>query len=219
MSLFEEIIESTIAGDADQCASLAKQVVEKGLDPFDAIQDGFSKGMEIVGEKFAKMEIYLPELMQCADAMKAAMNILTPEMKKNAGAKKRGTIVLGTIQGDLHDLGKNIVRTMMEASGFIVHDLGCDVSVRTYIEKAGEVDADIIAASAILTTTMAYMPDLSRVLGETGEREKYKILLGGGPVTREYAKEADADGYAENAAEGVKVAHTLFEETAKGGSR
>jgi corrinoid protein of di/trimethylamine methyltransferase len=167
--------------------------------------------MLIVGEKFAKMEYYLPELMRCADAMKAALEVLKPHLGKGQESGAQGIVVLGTIQGDLHDLGKNIVKTMLLAAGFTVHDLGCDVSIRRFVEKAEEVNADIIAASAILTTTMAYMPDLVDLLSEMGIREKFKVMLGGAPVTPDFATKAGADGYGENAGEAVRVAKGLMQ--------
>ena len=218
MSIIKQIVEATIAGDTEKSATLAQKVLDEGLDPMEAIEQGYAEAMTVVGEKFGKMEIFLPELMMSADAMKAGFEILKPHLSKESEGANRGTVVLATIQGDLHDLGKNIVRTMLESAGFEVHDLGCDVPVRSYVEKAEEVGADIIAASAILTTTMVYMPDISRVLNELGQRNQYKILLGGGPVTTEFAKEADADGYAENAAEGVDIAKNLIEQSGKGGS-
>jgi corrinoid protein of di/trimethylamine methyltransferase len=211
MNLLEQIVEATVEGDQERCVALAQQVLDQGLEPFEAIQGGFTKGMLIVGEKFARMEYYLPELMRCADAMKAALNVLEPHLGKGQEGGTQGTIVLGTIQGDLHDLGKNIVKTMLQAAGFTVHDLGCDVSVRQFIEKAEEVNADIIAASAILTTTMAYMPDLIAFLKELGIREKFKVMVGGAPVTPEFAREAGADGYGENAAEAISVAKRLIQ--------
>jgi methanogenic corrinoid protein MtbC1 len=167
--------------------------------------------MSIVGEKFARLEYYLPELMRCADATKAAMEVLRPHLGKGQAAGGRGSIVLGTIQGDLHDLGKNIVRTMLEAAGFTVHDLGCNVPVRQFVDQAEQQRADIIAASAILTTTMAYMPDLVGLVGETGARGRFKIMLGGAPVTPEFAAKAGADGYGENAAQAVDVAKNLLQ--------
>jgi corrinoid protein of di/trimethylamine methyltransferase len=205
-------VEATIEGDEEQCVALAQQVLDQGLDPFEAIQEGFTKGMLIVGEKFARMEYYLPELMGCADAMEAALKVLEPHLGQNQERGIQGTIVLGTIQGDLHDLGKNIVKTMLQATGFTVYDLGCDVAVRQFVEKAEEVNADIIAASAILTTTMAYMPDLVDLLSEMGIRDKFKIMVGGAPVTPEFAEEAGVDGYGENAAEAVNVAKRLMQE-------
>jgi corrinoid protein of di/trimethylamine methyltransferase len=212
MNPFEQIVEATVAGDQERCVALARQALEQGVDPLQAIEQGYSKGMTIVGEKFARMEYYLPELMRCADAMKAAMDVLRPHLVNKADGDTgaaRGTVVLGTIQGDLHDLGKNIVRTMLQAGGFTVHDLGCDVPVRSFIDKAEETGADLIAASAILTTTMAYMPDLVAILSEMGLRDRFRVMLGGAPVTPEYAKEAGADGYGENAAQAVDVARQL----------
>ena len=217
MKLFEQIIEATIAGDLDQCSSLARQVIDQGINPLEAIEKGYNRGMEIVGDKFARMEYYLPELMVCADAMKAALDVLKPHLGKDQEGGVQGTVVLGTIQGDLHDLGKNIVKTMLLASGFTVLDLGNDVHVRQFIDKAIDGNADIIAASAILTTTMAYMPDLSSLLNEVGKRERFRIMVGGAPVTPDYAVEAGADGYGENAAEAVKTAKRLMREKSKGG--
>lgn len=219
MSTLDDIIEATVAGDTEKSGKLAQKALDDGMNPMDALEKGYAKAMQIVGDKFGKMEIYLPELMMSADAMKAGFDVIKPHLTKEQQGAGQGTVVLGTIQGDLHDLGKNIVRTMLESSGFTVHDLGCDVSARSYVEKAEDTGANIIAASAILTTTMVYMPDISKILTEMGIRDKYKILLGGGPVTPEFADEADADGYAENAAEGVKVAQDLYRQTAKGGTQ
>jgi corrinoid protein of di/trimethylamine methyltransferase len=216
MKLMEQIIEATVAGDPERCVSLARQVVAEGADPLQAIEEGFSRGMSIVGEKFARMEYYLPELIRSADAMKAAVEVLRPHLGRGREASGRGSIVLGTIQGDLHDLGKNIVRTMLEAAGFTVHDLGCNVPVRQFVDQAEERRADIIAASAILTTTMAYMPDLVKLVGETGERGRFKIMLGGAPVTPEFAAKAGADGYGENAAQAVDVAKNLMQAKKEG---
>ncbi len=212
MNLLEQIVEATVEGDQERCAALAQQVLDQDLDPLEAIQEGFTKGMLIVGEKFARMEYYLPELMRCADVMKAALKVLEPHLGQGQESGSQGTIVLGTIQGDMHDLGKNIVKTMLQAAGFTIYDLGYDVPVRRFVEKAEEVNADIIAASAILTTTMAYMPDLVDLLKEMGIRDKFKIMLGGAPVTSEFAMEAGADGYGENAAEAVSVAKRLMQE-------
>jgi len=217
MELFEQIVEATVAGDPDRCLALAGQVIESGVDPLQAIEQGYTRGMTIVGEKFSRMEYYLPELIRCADAMKAAMDVLKPHLGKDQEGGIQGTIVIGTIQGDLHDLGKNIVKTMLEAAGFTVHDLGCDVQVRTYIDKAEEVNADVIAASAILTTTMAYMPDLVNLLSDMGLKDRFRVMLGGAPVTPEYAAEAGADGYGENAAQAVEKAKNLIA-SRKGGN-
>jgi len=215
MPLIEQIIEATVAGDPQRCASLAEEAIRRGVDPLVAIEEGYSKGMAIVGDKFARLEYYLPELIRCADAMKAAMNVLRPHLGQGQ-AGGQGTIVLGTIQGDLHDLGKNIVRTMLEAAGFTVHDLGSNVPVRQFVDQAEAHQADIIAASAILTTTMAYMPDLVSLVAETGARGRFKVLIGGAPVTPEFAAKAGADGYGENAARAVNVAKSLVQARKEG---
>lgn len=216
MNLFDQIVEATVDGNQERCVTLAKKVLDENADPFEAIQEGYTKGMLIVGDKFARMEIYLPELMRRADAMKAALEVLKPHLGKHQNTGIQGTIVLGTIKGDLHDLGKNIVKTMLMAAGFTVNDLGCDVSVRQFVEKAEEVNADIIAASAILTTTMGYMPDLAELLIEMGIRDKFKIMVGGSPVTPEFAEKIGADGYGEDAADAVNVAKRLIQDKAKG---
>ena len=217
MKLFERIVEATVSGDEERCVALAQEVLDKGADPLQAIEQGYTKGMAIVGDKFSRMEYYLPELIRCADAMKAAMDVLKPHLGKGQEGGIQGTVVIGTIQGDLHDLGKNIVKTMLQAAGFSVHDLGCDVQVRSFIDKAEELDADVIAASAILTTTMAYMPDLVNLLSDMSLRDRFKVMVGGAPVTPEYADESGADGSGENAAEAVEKAKGLVQ-SKKGGN-
>ena len=215
MNVFEQIVEATVAGDKDRCVALAQQAVSQGIDAFQALQEGYTKGMSIVGDKFAAMEYFLPELLTCADAVKAALDVLRPHLGNSLKEGSLGTIVLGTIQGDIHDLGKNIVKTMLQASGFTVHDLGCNVSLRQFVEKATEVNADIIAASAILTTTMAYMPDLASLMKELGVKDKFLFIVGGAPVTPEFAIEAGADGYGKNAVEAVDMAKRLMQEKKK----
>jgi corrinoid protein of di/trimethylamine methyltransferase len=209
--LFEEMVKATVAGDEEQCISLAQTTIEKGLDPFEAIQKGFARGMRIIGDEFAKLECYLPEVMLAADAMNAAVEVLKPTLMQRADRGSLGTIIIGTIQGDVHDMGKNIVKIMLEANGFTVYDLGSDVPIRQFIDKAQEVDADIIAASALMTTTMAHMPDIDSLLVELGIRKKFIVMLGGAPVIEEWAKEVGADGYGEDASEAVEAAKRLIE--------
>jgi methanogenic corrinoid protein MtbC1 len=166
--------------------------------------------MQIVGDKFSTLEYCLPEVMLAADAMNAATEVLKPHLMQSHDRAPQGIVVLGVIQGDIHDLGKNIVKIMLRAAGFSVHDLGPDAPVRQFVEKAEEVGADIIAASAILTTTMSYMPDIAAILNELGLRDKYMIMLGGAPVIAEWAIEVGADGYGEDAVEAVEVAKGLM---------
>lgn len=212
MNLFEQMVEATVDGDEGRCVALAQQALDEGTDPYQAIQEGYTRGMLVVGDKFARLDCYLPDLIFSARAMNAAVEVLKPRLIQRDDRGSRGTIVLGTIQGDLHDMGKNIVKIMLQAAGFTVHDLGYDVSVRQFVEKAEEVGADIIAASAILTTTMAYMPDIATLLSELGLRDKYMIMLGGAPVMPEWAVEVGADGYGEDAVEAVEVAKRLMRE-------
>ncbi len=210
-NLIEEIVDATVHYDESRCVALARQALDEGIDPFKVIQEGFSRGMQVVGEKFSTLEYCLPEVMLAADAMNAATEILKPRLMESHEGDSEGIIVLGVMQGDIHDLGKNIVKIMLEASGFTVHDLGNDTPVRQFIEKAEAVDADIIAASAILTTTMTYMPDIAAMLDELGLREKYMLMVGGAPVIHEWAMEIGADGYGEDAVEAVEVAKRLMQ--------
>lgn len=210
-TILEKIIRATIDGDEEKTVALARHAMADGMEPFDVIQNGYARGMEIVGEKFAELEYFLPEVMLAADAVTAAIDIIKPYLKEYGEQSVRGTIVIATIQGDLHDLGKNIVKIMLEVAGFSVHDLGADVTVRDLIDKAEAVQADIIAASAILTTTMNHMPDIDGILKELGIRDRYMILLGGAPVIPQWAKEAGADGYGEDAAEAVEMARRLMQ--------
>ena len=209
--ILEEIIRATVDGDEKKTAALARQAMADGMEPFEVIQKGYARGMEIVGEKFAALEYFLPEVMLSADALTAAIDVLKPYFKERGKQGFRGTIVIATIQGDMHDLGKNIVKIMLEADGFVVHDLGADVPVRDLIDKAEAVQADIIAASAILTTTMAHMPDINGMMEELGIRDRYMIMLGGAPVIPQWAQEAGADGYGEDASEAVAVARRLMQ--------
>jgi corrinoid protein of di/trimethylamine methyltransferase len=209
--ILEEIISATVDGDEEKTVALARQAMADGMEPFEVIQNGYARGMEIVGEKFATLDYFLPEVMLSADAMTAAIEVLKPYLKNRGKGGSRGTIVMATIQGDMHDLGKNIVKIMLEAAGFVVHDLGADVPVRDLIDKAEAVQADIIAASAILTTTMAHMPDINGILEELGIRDRYMIMLGGAPVIPQWAQEVGADGYGEDASEAVAAARRLMQ--------
>jgi len=212
MSLFEKMADATVRGNEKECVSLAQKTIKMGADPFEAIQKGFARGMRVVGDKFAKLECFLPEVLLSADAMDAAVEVLKPHLMQRTDGGFIGRVVIGTIHGDVHDLGKNIVKVMLGASGFTVYDLGNDVSVHQFIEKADEVGADIIAASALMTTTMAHMPDIDRMLKELGTRDKYLVMLGGAPVIAEWARKIGADGYGEDAAEAVENAKKLMGE-------
>ncbi|HDM92772.1 MAG TPA: cobalamin-binding protein [Candidatus Korarchaeota archaeon] len=210
-AILKGLAQAVIDGDEDKAREFAKKAIEAGIEPLCAIKEGLMTGMKVVGDKFARLEIYLPEVLLAADAMKAALEILEPLVVKEEKEKiTLGKVVIGTIQGDIHDIGKNIVAMLLKANGFEVYDLGRDVPVDEFINKAEEVGADIIAVSTLLSTSMPYMEDLIRLLKDRGLREKYKVMVGGGPVTREFAEEIGADGYGDNAEEAVEVAKKLL---------
>jgi corrinoid protein of di/trimethylamine methyltransferase len=210
----EEILnglaEAIIRGDEEKAKEMAKKAIEANIDPLIVINNGLMKGMQKVSEDFNKLIIYLPEVMMAAEAMKAALSILEPKVLEKKVKEEKKKIVIGTIQGDIHDIGKNIVALLLKANGFEVYDLGRDVPVDEFIKKAEEVNAEIIAASTLLSTSMPYMEDLINLLKERGLRDKYIVMVGGGPVTREWAMSIGADGYGEDGEEAVRVAKELI---------
>ena len=210
-NIFEEMELAIIDGDEELCASLAQKAIDEGLDPAEAIDKGFAKGMRVLGDRFESGECFLPELLTAEDAMNAAMEILQPKIEESQAHKeKRGKIVIGTIQGDVHDIGKNIVKLFMSVAGFEVIDVGRDVPVRTFIQTAQKEKADIIAASALMTTTMVYMPELIKQLKELGIRDQFKVMVGGAPVIKSWALEVGSDGYGLTAKEAVQNALELM---------
>jgi len=209
MDLFKEMAKAVIEGDEERTVFLAKEGLAKGVDPTEAIEKGFTEGMKEVGRRFEKLEIYLPEVIISADAMVAGVEVFRQHILAKGGGASQKTVLLGTIQGDVHDIGKNIVRIMLESNGFRVYDLGRDVPVLQFIEKVKELNPDIVGVSALMTTTMVYMPKLIEALQENGLREKVKVMLGGAPVLPEWAKKIGADGYGESAMEAVRVAKKL----------
>ncbi len=210
-NIFEEMELAIIDGDEELCASLAQRTIDESIDPEEAIEKGFAKGMRVLGDRFESGECFLPELLTAEDAMNAAMEILQPKIEESKAHKeKRGKVVIGTIQGDVHDIGKNIVKLFMSVAGFEVIDVGRDVPVRTFIKTAQKENADIIAASALMTTTMVYMPELIKQLKELGLREQYKVMVGGAPVIKSWAQEVGADGYGLTGKEAVQSALELM---------
>lgn len=208
--LFEAMSRSVIDGDAETAAELARRAVAEGLDPLEAIDRGFVPGIDHVGEEFSKETMFLPELVLAGEAMKAAVAVLEPEMTKAGTAREiHGTVVLAAASGDIHDIGKSLVGTMLAASGFRVIDLGVDVPVDRVVEAVREVGPDIVGVSALLTTTMVGQRDVVTALGSAGLRSTVKVMVGGAPVTPEWADEIGADGFGEDAARAVAVARQL----------
>jgi corrinoid protein of di/trimethylamine methyltransferase len=213
-AIFSAMAQSIMDGDADVAEKLALDALEAGIDPLDAINQGFILGLDKVGELFSAGEAYLPELVMAGEAMKAAVTALEPEMaRRGKGREILGKVVLGTIEGDIHDIGKSLVGTMLSVAGFKVFDLGVDVPVLTLIEKAREESADIIGVSALLTTTMVKQRDVVEALEDMNLRAAIKVIVGGAPVTRDWADEIGADGYSQDAMGAVTVAKQLLSAT------
>ncbi|HBG75285.1 MAG: hypothetical protein A2X25_12455 [Chloroflexi bacterium GWB2_49_20] len=209
--LFKKMAQSIIDGDSDVSVELANQAVAANIDPIQAITEGFVVGVNTVGEAFANGDAFLPELVMAGEAMKAAVTALEPEMAKRGTQRKMlGKVVLATVEGDIHEIGKSLVGTMLSASGFQVFDMGVDVATTKIIAKVKEVDADIVAMSALLTTTMVKQKEVIDVLDKEGLRRKVKVMVGGAPVTRDWVQRIEADGYSEDAIGAVNVAKQLM---------
>ncbi|HEY5159118.1 MAG TPA: corrinoid protein [Anaerolineales bacterium] len=208
--LFKKMAQSVLDGDSDAAIALAKQAVESNIDPLDAITKGYVVGVNQVGESFSNGDAFLPELVMAGEAMKAAVATLEPEMKKR-GSKRTmlGKVVLATVEGDIHEIGKSLVGTMLSASGFEVFDLGVDVPAAKIIAKVQEVDANLVGLSALLTTTMVKQKEVIDELDKLGLRRKVKVMVGGAPVTRDWVQKIEADGYSEDAIGAVALAKQL----------
>lgn len=210
--IFEEIKEAIIDGDEDLAEELAQKVLDENINPVEAVHNGFIKGIEQIGNSWKVGEAFLPDVMMAADAMKVGMAVLEPKIAELGGADNDslGKIVIGTVHGDIHDIGKNIVCALMTAAGFKVYDMGIDQTPENFVTKAEEVGADIIAASALLTTTMGCQRDLVEYLQEKNLRDKYKVIVGGGPTSQAWANEIGADGWAETADEAILLCKRLL---------
>ena len=208
--IFEQLKQSIIDQDQDEVLAAVDKALDAGVEPKAVIDKGLLPGLNVIGEQFECEDIFLPELMQAALAFQAAMGVLEPRIKESGseGAKK-GKIVLGTVKGDLHSIGKNILKLLLETSGFEVWDLGIDVDLFQFVDKAKEVDADIIAISALLTTTLIGQRDVIEALKDQGTRDKFKVIIGGGATTQEWADTIGADGWAGSAYEAVTLASRL----------
>ncbi len=209
--LFKEMAQSITDGEAEKAAELAKKSIAMGVDPLEAINVGFVSGVNFVGDQFSCGNMFLPELVMAGEAMKAAVAVLEPELQKRGTERKMlGKVVLCTVEGDIHEIGKTLVGTMLSATGFQVYDMGVDVPVMKVVEKAREVGADIVAMSALLTTTMVHQKDVIEALEDVGLRAKVKVMVGGAPVTQEWVKQIGADGYSEDAIGAARVAKQLL---------
>jgi corrinoid protein of di/trimethylamine methyltransferase len=207
---FNEMKDAVVRGDKEACVDLAKKALESGVEPLKAIQEGFTPGMQVVGKGFEDGSLFLPDMMLAAEAMKAGIAVLEAAMPADKAAENHlGKVVVATVQGDVHDIGKNILRILLSTAGFEVIDLGRDVKVATIINEAEDEEVDIIGVSALMTTTMMYMKELIEELSEAGLRDRFKVMVGGAPVTPEWAREIGADGYAKDAFAAIAVAKDL----------
>lgn len=210
VELINEISEFLQKGRAKNVKGLVEEALNQGLDPKEILNDGLLSAMMVVGGKFKNGEVFVPEVLVAARAMNAGLSVLEPYLVE-AGNEPVGKAVIGTVKGDMHDIGKNLVAMMLKGAGFEIYDLGTDVDADTFIDKAEEVDADIICMSALLTTTMTYMQTVVDTLKEKKLRDKYIVMVGGAPVSEEFAKQVGADYYTPDAASAAEVARKLAE--------
>jgi trimethylamine corrinoid protein len=208
--LFREMKKAIVEGDSAGAGRLAAEAVGAGLDLLEVIDKGYVPGIHEVGELWERGDYFLPELISSAEAMKSAMAVIEPELERaRLHARTGGKVVIGTVEGDIHDIGKNLVAAMLQAGGFEVFDLGADVKLERFVEKAESVGADFICLSALLTTTMINQKRFIALLKERNLRDKFKVLVGGAPASHRWAEEVGADGYAENAVAAVKLLKSL----------
>jgi methanogenic corrinoid protein MtbC1 len=214
MSEFDEIranmSQAIRDGDADRGAALARQAVEANIPPTLVFAECIAPTLADIGDKFSRMEIFLPEMTYAADTVKAIFEVFDPVIKaQKSESVSLGKVVIGTVSGDVHDIGKNMLATLLEVNGFEVINLGCNVPVNSFLTTARQQHADIIAMSSLLTTSLPYMKDLLAIVKETGEDKNFKIMVGGGPVTADWAQRVGANGYGKDAAEAVAMAKKL----------
>ncbi len=210
-AILEQLQEVVIAGIPDQARELATQALASDVAPLTAIEQALNPGMQIVGEKYESGEYFIPDLVMAAEAMKAAMEVFEPElMARKEKRKVLGTVVIGTVAGDIHEIGKSLVATMLAATGFQVYDLGVDVPAAKFVKQVQEKGANVVGLSALLTTTMRNQEVVIEALQEAGLRESVKVVIGGAPASPEWAETIGADAYAENANEAVVVVKELL---------
>jgi len=207
---FAEAKQAIFDFDTEKAVNIVQEMVSTQENPLELMDTAFIPALNEIGEMFSSGRMFLPELIQAAEVMKAVTGIISDSLPKGAQSMEKGTVVMGTVQGDIHDIGKTLVVTLMGVNGYTIHDLGRDVSNERFIEKAAEVNADIIGTSSLLTTTMPVQKELEKALQDAGLKGKIKTMVGGAPVTRRWADRIGADAYAENAHEAVVKANELL---------
>jgi len=212
-TLFRLLSDAVLNMDEDTAEAAAYKVIEENIDAYRAIENGLVDGMNRAGQLFEDEEYFIPEILLCSDAMYAGLDILNPHIDRSR-QKVRRKVVIGVVEGDTHDIGKNLVKTLLDAAGFDVVDLGRDIPPQKFVDSAIEENADVVALSTLMTTTMDGMASVVGLLRQSGLRHKVKVIVGGGPVSQAFADRIGADGYASTAPAAVKLLHTLFQETA-----
>ncbi len=208
---YDKLLEYVLDGEEEEALELTRNAINDGMEPLDIVQKCLIPILDGVGDKFAKLELFLPDLIMAADVAKVVKDEVRAHLLNDAdGAKNAGKIVIGTVQGDVHDIGKNIVATLLEVNNYEVIDLGNDVAPYDFVETAKRENVDIICMSSLLTTSMPFMVDVIKLLNGLGIRDKYKIAVGGGPVSKEWAMSIGADGYSEDANEAVILCDKLI---------
>lgn len=210
MSTLKDLKDAVIDGKEEDVEELTRQAIDEGIDASEILSDGLLAGMDVVGKAFKAGDMFVPEVMMTADAMKVGVEMIRPMLGAGTGDEKKGKIVLGTVAGDLHDIGKKLVAILFDSQGYEVIDLGFDVPVENFVEAAEANSADLIGMSALLTTTMPVMGEVVAALNDAGVRDKYKVIIGGAPVTQEFSDEIGADGYTADAQSAVDFANELL---------
>ncbi|MFV1948477.1 MAG: B12-binding domain-containing protein [Anaerolineales bacterium] len=206
--ILEQLFESVLKGDLTGSANAAQKSLDADIPPLVAIQKGMTPAIKKVGDAFGRGEMFLPEMVASADAMEAALEILEPFFEGDEGSKK-AKVLIGTVKGDIHDIGKNIVIALLKVNGFDVIDIGRDIASTDFVDKAIELEAEIIGLSGLLTTSLPMMRDIIQMLDEDGVRDQYKVIIGGGPTSQDYADDIGADGYGETAYTAVELCNQL----------
>ena len=208
-AVLKQMYDAVIAGDEEECVAGAEASLKVGLPPLVSIEEGLTPGIREVGDRFGRMEMFLPEMVLSAKAMQAAVGVLEPHFAEGENESK-GRVIIGTVKGDIHDIGKNIARALLTVNGYDVIDLGRDVDLTDFVDVAEKEGAAIIGMSGLLSTSLPLMRDAIKLMHDDEVRDKYRVIIGGGPTSQEYADQIGADGYAETAFEGVYLCDRLL---------
>jgi corrinoid protein of di/trimethylamine methyltransferase len=212
LELLKKIHDSVVEFEEEVCVKLCTEALNEGIDPYDAIMEGLTAGMDTVGSLYEQKEYFVPELLLCSDAMYAGLDVLRPHVKADKSVKDVGKIIVGVVEGDIHDIGKTLVKTMLEAAGWEIYDLGKDVKLEKFVEELKRTRADVVALSALMTTSMLAMPKVINML--KAQVSEVIVMVGGAPLSPEIAKQYGADGYARDAIAAVEEADRLFRKVA-----